>query len=109
MSYFHHEVPSEQRATVISFDSMVAGTGGVGGQVGLGALAQQRSIAAGYVVGGVVIGAAVPLIGLVRRIGGAADRIVGTRAGVEGTCAADGLPAIAAVESQPRVEVGAGG
>lgn len=107
MSYFHHEIPSEQRATVISFDSMVAGAGGVGGQIGLGRLAEQRSIASAYVVGGVAMVAAVPLLGMVRRMGGDADVIVGARAGVEGTCAADGLPAIAAVESQPRAEIGA--
>ncbi len=109
MSYFHHEVPTEQRATVVSFDSMVAGVGGVGGQTGLGVLSEQRSIGSGYVVGGIGIAAAVPVLLAVRRIGGAADTIVGERAGVEGTCAADGLPAIAHVESQPREEVGAAG
>ena len=39
-AYLHQVVPSEQRATVVSFDSMVSNAGGIGGQVGLGALGE---------------------------------------------------------------------
>ena len=100
-AYLHQLIPTEQRATVISFDSMVSGAGGVGGQVGLGALGQARSIGSAFVVGGVATAAALPLLAAVRRIGGFQDQIVGRRAGVEGSCAAQGLPAVATVEAQP--------
>jgi MFS family permease len=46
-SYFHHVIPTEQRATVISFDSMVSGLGGAGGQSALGAIAQRQSFSTG--------------------------------------------------------------
>ncbi len=100
-AYLHQLIPTEQRATVISFDSMVSGVGGVGGQVGLGALGQARSVGSAFVVGGLATVAALPLIAAVRRIGGPQDRIVGQRAGVEGSCAGQGLPAVATVEAQP--------
>ena len=41
-AYLHQVVPTEQRATVVSFDSMVSSVGGIGGQVGLGALGEAR-------------------------------------------------------------------
>ncbi len=100
-AYLHEVVPTEQRATVLSFDSLVSGVGSTGGQVGLGALAQARGFAPAYVVGGLITAAALPLVGLVRRRGGAADVIVGRRAGVEGSCAAQGLPSVATVEPVP--------
>jgi MFS family permease len=97
-AYLHQVIPTEQRATVISFDSMVSGGGGVVGQVGLGALGQSRSVGAAFVVGGLATVAAVPLVGAVRRLGGPADRIVGLRAGAECASAGKGLPAVAQVE-----------
>jgi MFS family permease len=98
-AYLHQVVPSEKRATVVSFDSMISNTGGIGGQVGLGALGESRSIGAAFVAGGLVTGLALPLLARVRAIGGQPDRIVGARAGVESPCAASGLPDIAAVET----------
>jgi len=103
-AYLHQLVPTEQRATVVSFDSMVSNVGGVGGQVGLGALGEARSIGGAFVAGGVATAAALPLLRKVRGIGGPADRIVGAQAGVECSCAAYGLPAVAAVEAQPLEE-----
>jgi MFS family permease len=100
-AYLHQVVPSDKRATVVSFDSMISNTGGVGGQVGLGALGESRSVGAAFVAGGIVTGLALPLLGRVRAIGGAPDRIVGTKAGVESPCAASGLPAVAAIETAP--------
>jgi MFS family permease len=100
-AYLHQVVPSDKRATVVSFDSMISNTGGVGGQVGLGALGESRSVGAAFVAGGIVTGLALPLLGRVRAIGGAPDRIVGTKAGVESPCAASGLPAVAAIETGP--------
>ena len=100
-AYLHQVVPSEQRATVVSFDSMVSSAGGIGGQVGLGALGEARSVGSAFVVGGLATATALPLFARLRRLGGAADVIVGDRAGVESPCAASGLPAVSAVETTP--------
>lgn len=105
-AYVHHVAPSEHRATVISFDAMVGSVGGVGGQLGLGRLADSAAdpvtgFARGYVVGGLTTMVVWPLVWAARRRGGEADRIVGA-AGVEGTCAAQGLPRDTHVESLPR-------
>jgi len=98
-AYLHQVVPSEQRATVVSFDSMISNTGGIGGQLGLGALGESRSIGSAFVVGGLVTGLALPLLARVRAIGGAPDRIVGSSGGVEGPCAASGLPDVGVLET----------
>jgi hypothetical protein len=98
-AYLHQVTASEHRATVVSFDAMVGSVGGVGGQVGLGAIAEQRSFGAGYVVGGAATALALPVLVALRRLGGDADRIV-TEAAVEGTCPA-GLPAGTQVRSVP--------
>lgn len=99
-AYFHQLVPSEQRATVVSFDSMISNVGGVGGQVGLGALGEARSVGTAFVAGGVATAFALPLIARVRSIGGAADRIAGTRAGADSPCAGQGLPAVSTVDTR---------
>ena len=98
-AYLHQVVPTEQRATVVSFDSMVSSVGGIGNQVGLGALGEARSVGTAFVTGGLVTALALPLIARVRQLGGAADRIVGTQAGVESPCAGAGLPDVATVET----------
>ena len=99
-AYLHQLVPSEQRATVVSFDSMVANTGGTAGQLGLGALGEARAVGTAFVVGGLATAAALPLFARLRAIGGPADRIVGERAGLDSPCAAAGLPDVVAVETE---------
>jgi MFS family permease len=59
-TYYHAIIPTEQRATLVSFDSLVGSVGGVAGQTGLGYLSEARSVPAGFVVGGLVTGLAVP-------------------------------------------------
>ena len=105
-AFFHEVVPSEQRATVISFDSMVSGVGGVAGQVGLGELTERRGYSAGYIIGGALTLIAVPLTYLVRRHNDHEDFFEGTRAAAQGGCVPQGLPDIAHVEGQLPVEVG---
>lgn len=100
-AYLHHKIASEQRATIVSLDSMFGNAGGVVGQMGLGYLSGARSIAAGYVVGGAFTLAALPLLGRLRRLGGRADIIIGT-GGRRGPCAGQGLPAVAAIDATPR-------
>jgi hypothetical protein len=111
-AYLHQVVSTEQRATVVSFDSMVSNVGGIGGQLGLGALGEARSVGSAFVVGGLVTSAALPLLGRLRRLGGAADRIVDERAGVEGACAGSGIPAVSAVDThspdEPELAVASG-
>ncbi len=100
-AYLHQRVPSEQRATVVSFDSMVANLGGVGGQAGLGYLAMLRDYATGYVVGGATTFLAIPVYFGVRVLREDADRIVG-RAGRRSPCAAQGLASVGALDDKPR-------
>jgi MFS family permease len=97
-AFVHEMVPSAQRATVVSFDSMVAGVGGVVGQVGLGAVADRRGYSAGYIIGGAVTLVAVPLVLLVRKRSDIADYFAGSKAGAEGACAPQGLPALSSVD-----------
>ena len=100
-SYFHNVIPTEQRATVVSLDSMVGGLGGAAGQAGLGRIAQVDSYSTGYLVGGAATVLALPLLWSVRRLGEPADHVIGASAGIEGACAAQGLPGISGVETAP--------
>jgi hypothetical protein len=101
-AYLHQIIPSAQRATVVSFASLVSSAGSMAGQFGLGRLAQTQSIAAGYVVGGLATVLALPAVWALRRRRDFADVIVG-RAGTRGICAAQGLPAVSAVETSAAV------
>jgi MFS family permease len=101
-AYLHASIPSAQRASVISFDSMFGNGGGIVSQTGLGWLSRAQSIELGYVTGGASLVLALPLYAAVRRIGGPADRIVGAKAGIEGPCAAQGIPEIAGVDAKAR-------
>ncbi len=103
-AYLHQVVPTEQRATVVSFDSMVSNVGGIGGQVGLGGLGESRSVGSAFVVGGLVTVAALPILGRLRSLRGGADVIVGDRGGVESTCAASGVPSVSSVDTAARLE-----
>ena len=98
-AYLHQIVRSEQRATVVSFDSMVSSVGGIGGQLGLGALGEARSVSSAFVAGGLVTAGALPILARLRRLGGAPDRIDDARAGVAGACAGAGLPAVSSVDT----------
>ncbi len=101
-AYMHQLIPSEQRATVVSFNSLVDSTGSVAGQTGLGWLAETRSIAAGYVVGGVLTALAWPVVFKLRRRNDPQDIIHGD-CGVEGACGAQGLPPVSGVDSEAGV------
>ncbi len=106
-AYIHRMVPADRRATVVSFDSMVANLGGVGGQAGLGYLAKVRDYTTGYVVGGAVTVLAIPLYLGIRRSREDADRIVG-KAGKSSACAAQGLAWVGAVDDKTHTsEAGA--
>ncbi len=97
-AYMHQLIPSEQRASVISFDALVNSGGGMVGQVGLGRLAQTQSIADGYVVGGLITALVVPVVLRLRGRNDQEDAIVG-EAGKYGACAAQGIPNVATVDT----------
>ena len=101
-AYTNSLIPSSSRASVISFDSMIGNAGGVGGQVALGRVSQSVSIGAGYVYGGFGLMLAVPLLWAIRRHNDAQDVIIGD-AGVEGVCAAQGLPAVVGVDADVMI------
>jgi MFS family permease len=67
MAYMNGLIPSEQRATVLSFDNLLGSSGGVVVQPVLGKVADVSSYATSYLVGAVLEAAAVPFILLARR------------------------------------------
>jgi MFS family permease len=77
-TFLHSIIPTSERATLVSFDALLGSLGSVGGQTGLGYLAQVRSVADGFVVGGLATVVAVPLYALLRRRGEPTDRILET-------------------------------
>lgn len=100
-AYINNLTSSEQRATVISFDSLFSSGGSVLGQTVLGRIAQTRSIASAYVVGGLMTAIAWPVLLLLRRRDDDEDIIMGT-AGEYSACAAQGLPRVSSVETNAR-------
>jgi hypothetical protein len=80
-AYLHGIVPSAERATVVSFASLLASAGGIGGSLGLGYLARLRSVATGYVTGGLTMLLALPPLLALRALHQPVDVIVGRQAG----------------------------
>lgn len=101
-AYLHQVAPSEQRATVVSFDSLFTSLGSAFGQTGLGRVAQLRSIATGYIIGGLVSLLAVPVMLSIRKLDEPADHFVGL-AGAHSACAAQGLPNVTGVDTTKSV------
>ena len=69
-------IPSEQRATVLSFDSLMGSAGGVFTQPALGRTADVLGYGPSYVVGGAIAALAVPFVVLAWRERAASDPIV---------------------------------
>ena len=76
-AYLNGMIPSERRATVLSFDSLMGNTGGVAIQPALGKVADVWSYGTSYLVGGAIQVLALPFLLLSRRESAAADRLVG--------------------------------
>ena len=76
-TYLHKSIPSSERATLVSFDSLMGSLGSIGWQVGLGYLSQRRSVAAAFIVGGVAMLLVVPIFLRLRRLEQSADRLPG--------------------------------
>ena len=80
---------------------MMGSAGGVLGQTGLGYLSRAQSIGFGYVIGGLTTLATLPVLFFLRGLRDPADKFVSNKAGMRGTCAAQGIPAISQVEAMP--------
>ena len=101
-AFIHGMVPSAQRATVVSFDSLISGVGSVGGQAGLGIFSERRSYSAAYVVGGAITLVSAPIVWAARRLRAPADFFEGTASTEPGSCVPRGLPTVAGVETSGR-------
>jgi MFS family permease len=66
-AYVNALIPSRERATVLSFDSMVSSTGGVAFQPILGSIADSSGYATSYVVSGAIACVSLPFLILARR------------------------------------------
>jgi len=74
-AYLNGLIPSEQRATVLSFDSLMGSAGGVVAQPALGRTADVFGYPASYVVSATIQALAVPLAVLARRENAVSDPI----------------------------------
>jgi MFS family permease len=68
-------IPTQHRATVLSFDSLMSSAGGVVAQPALGRVADVWGYSRAYVVSGLIQLAAVPFLVLARRENAASDRV----------------------------------
>jgi MFS family permease len=74
-AYMNGIIPSEQRATVLSFDNLLGSSGGVVIQPVLGKAADAWSYATSYLVGAAIAAAAVPFTALARRERASSDPV----------------------------------
>jgi Major Facilitator Superfamily len=101
-AYLNGMIPSQQRATVLSFDSLMGSTGGVVIQPILGRSADVWSYATSYVIGAAFQVLAVPFLWLSRRENDPSDVMVGSpdntpdRKPVEVPCPPDAEGSVAA-------------
>jgi MFS family permease len=79
-AYLNGLIPSQQRATILSFDSMLSSSGGVVVQPVLGRSADVWGYPASYVLGAAISALALPFEYLSRRQNAPADSAVGTPA-----------------------------
>jgi MFS family permease len=74
-TYLNGLIPSRQRATILSFDSMMGSTGGVWAQPVLGRAADVWGYAPSYLFGAGISALAIPFLALSRRQDAPADKI----------------------------------
>jgi MFS family permease len=74
-TYLNGLIPSRQRATILSFDSMMTSTGGVWTQPLLGRAADVWGYAPSYLIGAGISALALPFLALSRRQNAAADTL----------------------------------
>ena len=76
-------IPSEQRATVLSFDSLMASAGGVVAQPGLGRVADVFGYPTSYLAAASIQALAVPFVLLARRENAVSDPITEDSSSIE--------------------------
>jgi len=101
-AYMNGLIPSEQRATVLSFDSLLGAGGGVVVQPALGRVADAWSYSTAYVVGAAVQLLAAPFMVLARRERPESDPIEDLPQGRAGEGAGVGTPADPALDDHSR-------
>jgi len=74
-AYINGLIPSEQRATVLSFDSFMGSIGGAAAQPALGRVADAYGYGSSYVVAGAIQVLAIPFVLLAHRQRAASDQI----------------------------------
>jgi MFS family permease len=74
-AYINGLIPSEQRATILSFDSLMSSTGGVAAQPALGRAADVWGYPASYMLAGGISALALPFIAKARRQNAPADSV----------------------------------
>ena len=79
-AYINGLIPSTERATILSFDSLMASAGGVWAQPVLGRAADVWGYAPSYLLSAGIAAIAVPFIWLSRREHNPADTVVGAPA-----------------------------
>ncbi|HSK96438.1 MAG TPA: MFS transporter [Euzebyales bacterium] len=79
-TYINGLIPSRQRATILSFDSLMSSAGGVWAQPALGRVADVWGYAPSYLAGAAVSALALPFLALSRRQNAAADTVAVTGA-----------------------------
>jgi MFS family permease len=79
-TYINGLIPSRQRATILSFDSMMSSAGGVWAQPALGRAADAWGYAPSYLIGAGITILAIPCLALSRRENAAADTVEITEA-----------------------------
>jgi MFS family permease len=79
-AYLNGLIPSRQRATILSFDSLMGSSGGVWAQPALGRAADARGYAPTYLISAGISALAVPFLALSRRENAPADTVEVTEA-----------------------------
>lgn len=74
-AYVNGAIPSEQRATVLSFDALMGSTGGVVSQPALGRAADVWSFGTAYIISGVITAFVIPFTALAKRENAPSDAI----------------------------------
>ena len=74
-SYLNGLIPSKQRATMLSFDSLVGSTGGVAVQPALGKVADIGGYGASFIVGAVIQAIALPFVYLAKKENVKSDKV----------------------------------
>ena len=98
-AFINNIAPSQERATVISFDSMIGGAGATAGQAGLGVYSDRHGYSAAYVAAGTIALLATPFVLAARRFHSEADYFEGTGGTDANGCVPHGLPAITNVDA----------